>query len=186
MKSTDSPVLLSPVDKSSALPTLVTPEPYISKLQLVTREYEVNNKALVHIREQLDGLLAGCSPDVRTQIGYYLDTPAESDRWLLDAWEKCGRSDQGRSLDIKLTETARSSLTALGLACLVRYCRGWLDEAEARVAALQSRVAKAEAAGRPNGPAGRPPPEQPRARRPHRAAAESPAPAKRLPQRRPR
>jgi hypothetical protein len=55
---------------------------------------------------------------------------------LLDAWARCGRNDHQRTVDIRLNEQARRTMTPLGLACLVSYARAWLDEAEAREAEL--------------------------------------------------
>jgi len=165
-----SPVLLRSVNKADNSTSAVPASTCIDALLLASGEYQVHYKAVIHVREQLDGLFAGCSPAIRIVIGQYLDTPREEDRWLLDAWEKCGRHDLGRSLKLDLTSTARSTLTALGVACLIRYCRGWLDEAEARTEAIRSKVLAASQGSRPKAPGERSPAKRQRARQRPKAA----------------
>ena len=100
----------------------------------------VDNHALVHIRADLHNLFAGCSPLDNRAIHQYLTSPSDADRMMLDAWARCGRNDRKRTVDLRLTEIARKTMTPLGLACLITYARAWIDEAESRAAELTAQV----------------------------------------------
>lgn len=129
--------------------------PYVSRLELITGQYQVLNKNLMRTREQLSGLFAGCSPEHNDTIHQYLESPAEEDRWLLDGWAKCGRNDHGRSIRVELSEIGRNTVSPFGVACLVRYCRGWIDEAESRVEILRSEMEALSTGRRQTSPGGR-------------------------------
>lgn len=98
----------------------------------------VNNTALRELRDATNNLLAACDPVVLIHVKHYLETPAEPDRWLLDAWEKIGRRDAGRRTSVDLRAAAARTLTPLGIACLVRYARAWSDELEAQLWAVSA------------------------------------------------
>lgn len=65
------------------------------------------------------------------EVERYLHAPAGTDIYLLDAWERVGRKDAARSSRVSFTRTTASTMTPLGLACLVRYARGFADERDA-------------------------------------------------------
>lgn len=156
--------VLGVVNKDSNSATPPAAVACAAHLRRITGEYHVLNKALARTREQLTDLFAGCSPQADSAIRQYLDSPAEADRWLLDGWEKCGRNDRGRTVRVELTDIGKKTVTPLGVACLVRYCRGWLDEAEARVAAMRAEVEALASDPQPTNQAergpGRPPTQQ--------------------------
>lgn len=94
----------------------------------------VPEKLLAQIRAQLTTLPTCSSQDINTRVGEYLTHASGNDLYMLDAWEKCGRADFKRGLPVKFQNVCREVLTALGIACLIRYARGYLDEAEAHAA----------------------------------------------------
>lgn len=104
----------------------------------ITCELAAHSKAMTQLRTELHQIFTGCSPMENTRVSHYLEKAEGSDRMLLDAWAKCGRSDRRRTVDIRLTEQARRTMTSLGLACLVAYARAWLDESEARELELKA------------------------------------------------
>jgi hypothetical protein len=55
---------------------------------------------------------------------------------MLDAWERVGREDFKRQAAPRFHLAATKTMTPLGLACLMRYARGFDDEAQARAVAL--------------------------------------------------
>jgi len=136
------PVLLRGEEKSnnSATPAIAAP----SKRSKggTTCEQPAREAAAHTIRMQLASLFTGCSLLDSAAVQRHLDSPSDADRILLDAWAKCGRGDRSRTLTLQLTPIAKKTMTPLGLACLVRYARAWLDaheEAEAlRAAQLRS------------------------------------------------
>jgi hypothetical protein len=94
-------------------------------------EQQVDSMALQVIRSKLEGLWATCSPMDSARVRHYLENPTEEERWMLDAWRKCGRNDRARTFNIGVSEAARRTITPFGLACLIAYCQAWLDQAEA-------------------------------------------------------
>jgi hypothetical protein len=132
--------VLRAVDNTNKSASAAKADACVEHLKSITSEYGVLNKALMRTREQLEDLFTGCSPENDATIRQYLDSPKEVDRWLLDGWEKCGRNDRGRTVRVELSEVGRKTMTPLGIACLVRYCRGWIDEAETKVEAMRLEV----------------------------------------------
>jgi hypothetical protein len=112
----------------------------VEESKSVTRALAVNNNALVHIKEELHNLFTGCSPLDNRAISEYLTNPSDGDRMMLEAWARCGRNDRKRTVDLRLTEVARKTMTPLGLACLISYARAWIDETESRDAELRAQV----------------------------------------------
>lgn len=100
------------------------------------------SRELLAVRKQLEQLLTTYSPAANPDIHRYLENPPEADRILLDAWAKCGRNDRQRSIDLRLTDVARSTMSPLGIACLIRYARGWVDEAETRLVRINVRTGR--------------------------------------------
>lgn len=91
------------------------------------------------MQKDIDRLLTGCDPVVYRFVHRHLNTPTPADQQMLDAWARCGAADAGRSFRLELNDTARRTLSPLGIACLVAYARGWVSRAEdLRVAALRS------------------------------------------------
>jgi hypothetical protein len=98
--------------------------------QCVRVGIDVNKAALIHIRHQLDSLLTDSSQPIGSSAADYLANPNQMDQVLLEGWAKCGRNDRRRSAAIDLNQTLRTTVSPLGRACLIAYCRAWLDEAE--------------------------------------------------------
>lgn len=103
-------------------------------MQLKTREYTVEKARVINTREELTKLVAGCPPDVYQLVEGYLTTTDAHDKMLLAAWAKCGRNDRKRSVSLRLSEAAASTVSPLGIACLLAYGRAWLDVAEVDLA----------------------------------------------------
>lgn len=133
MKSTDKTPVLSPVNKarkrrsSSKQPTSGGPD------GAQPCEQPVDEKLLADIRASLTTLPTCSSQVINTRVHDYLTQPSTNDRHMLDAWELCGRGDFRRRQPVKFRHVEREVLSALGIACLIRYARGYLDEAEAAV-----------------------------------------------------
>lgn len=99
----------------------------------------VSDATLADIRKSLEVLPTCSSQAVNTAMRAHLDTPSEANRALLDGWERCGRRDYQRAEPVKFRTIVKEVCSPLGLACLWRYARGYLDEAEATVKATQRR-----------------------------------------------
>ena len=91
----------------------------------------VNECALSTIRKQLADLYASCSPNWGTRVREYLDMTEGPDAGLIRAWAYYGRRDRTRTVDLRLNEVARRTVSPLGYACLIAYATAWLDESEA-------------------------------------------------------
>lgn len=144
--------VLRSVDKTSKSVTLATAAAKAAAGMAITTPNGVDNPELVRIRVELNNLFTGCTPLDHKAIHEYLSNPSESDRMMLDAWARCGRNDRQRTVSLRLTEVARKTVTPMGLACLVRYARAWIDEAEARAGAV---TAAEGSSGRAQGGASR-------------------------------
>lgn len=137
------------MDKSKKSARISIPVTSDDSAESITCELAVHSKAMTQLRTELNQLFTGCSPLENTRVSHYLEKAEGSDRMLLDAWAKCGRNDHRRTVDIRLTEQARRTMTSLGLACLVAYARAWLDESEARE--LELRALARSCCHRPSG-----------------------------------
>lgn len=130
----------------------------------------VKNSDIARMRNDLEKVFTGCSQLDSKIVHHYLANATGSDRFLLDAWAKCGRNDMPRRFNISLNDQARRTVTPLGLACLVAYARAWIDEAETRVLAQdQQQDSSGPAPGGDKAPRrpgpGRPPKRRPTAKR---------------------
>lgn len=132
--------VLESVDKSNNSTTHATTEESAVPDLLTAKPSPENNTALANIRAELNNLLTGCSPLDHKAIHTYLTESSGSDRMMLDAWARCGHSDRKRTVSLRLTETARKTVTPFGLACLITYARAWIDECEAQDANLKAVV----------------------------------------------
>jgi len=137
------------MDKSKKSVSISIPVTSDDSAESITSELAVHSKAITQLRAELHNLFTGCSPLENTRVSHYLEHAEGSDRMLLDAWAKCGRNDHRRTVDIRLTEVAKRTMTSLGLACLVAYARAWLDESEARE--LELRAKASSCCHRPSG-----------------------------------
>lgn len=79
-------------------------------------------------------LFAACDPLIDQLVRHYLDAPPAQWAGFLDAWEQCGRRDFRSGQAVNVKQTARNTMTPLGLACLIRYARGYEDELQALAA----------------------------------------------------
>lgn len=91
----------------------------------------VNECALADVRKQLADLFASCPPLIGNRVHEYLAMTEGPDAALIGAWSAYGRRDRSRTVDLRLAEVARRTVSPLGYACLIAYARAWLDEAEA-------------------------------------------------------
>jgi hypothetical protein len=130
--------VLSPMDKANNSACGVSADAYTKRMLGIGSKQDVDKAALTLIRNQLTQLSTDCSPQFRQQLEHYLEGPSATDEALLDAWAKCGRNDRSRCVNLRLTEVARNTISPLGMACLIRYARAWLDEAEARASQLEA------------------------------------------------
>lgn len=102
-------------------------------------EQAVNEGLLVTIRKELTTLPTCSSQVINSQVHMHLTQPTPDNARMLDAWEHCGRADFKRQLPVKFRHVVKETFSSLGIACLVRYARGYLDEAEAATAAIHRR-----------------------------------------------
>ena len=93
------------------------------------------------IRRQLEGLCSGYSPAFGNRVQELLQHSPPTDQAMLDAWTRIGHGDAARSPRIDLIHANESSVSPLGVACLVSYARGYLDELEQLQAAAQTLAA---------------------------------------------
>jgi hypothetical protein len=156
-------VLLRPVDKANNSINTAAATPCMVPETTIPCARVVDNQRLVHIRVDVNNLLAGYDPVILRDVHRHLDTPAADDRIFLDAWERCGRNDWHHGQRVGFKQAAKSTLTALGIACLVRYARGYVDEAEAEAAGLTAP--KGSSGRAQDGVSRRPPSGQPRGAR---------------------
>lgn len=124
-------VLLGAVNKSSNFTTdgMTTPSGKVSGEQVV--EKPVKKPTAMGLREEIDKVLTACLPEVRDLVHKHLREPTQADKMLLDAWRRLGHNDCGKPQRLDLKETARRTMSALGLACIVAYVEGYADELEA-------------------------------------------------------
>lgn len=95
---------------------------------LITCAQPVPKTAVRELPTTEPALLAGCSPEILRLVHQHLESPRPEDRLFLDAWERCGRKDAKGPARVHVSRQAKSTVSALGLACLVRYARGYEDE----------------------------------------------------------
>jgi len=124
------PVLLRGMEKSNNLITPAAAPPSTPNDGGTTGEQPARDNDAHTIRTQLAEIFTGCSQLDAAALHRHLADPTDAVRPLLDAWAKCGRGDRSRTLKLQLTPIAKRTMTPLGLACLVRYARAWLDAHE--------------------------------------------------------
>ncbi len=101
-------------------------------------EYRVSDSELARVRCDVHKLLADCPPEIGQAVHTYLDNATGQDATLLHWWAQCGHKDFARVQRVHVSAAARSTMSALGYACLVAYARGYLDEMETRNAGLNA------------------------------------------------
>lgn len=131
-----SPVL-RPVNKARKSASSTAKRTCVKPAGQQPGEQAVAEKLLVELRVQLQSLSIDCDPVTSRLLTGYLEAPAGPDKAFLDKWEECGRRDARLHLPVSLKNTAKATFTPFGLACLVRYSRGYLDELESMTAGLQ-------------------------------------------------
>jgi len=96
------------------------------------------------IRKQLEGLFTGYSPDFGSRVNKILQHSPPTDQATLDAWIRIGHGDAVRSPRIDLIRANESTMSPLGVACLISYARGYLDELETIQAVAQRVLTQTE------------------------------------------
>lgn len=91
-------------------------------------EPQVNTSEQLRVKEDIDKLLTGLDPEINRLVHRHLNDPAPETRRLCDAWTKLGHQDRKREPRLQLKDAVKRTLTPVGIACLVSYARGWLDE----------------------------------------------------------
>lgn len=92
------------------------------------------------VRKQLDGLFTGYSPAFGDKVHEILGRTEGNDAAMLDAWSRIGHKDAQRSPRIDLLRANESTMSPVGVACLISYARGYLDELETIQAATSAAV----------------------------------------------
>lgn len=123
------------MNEANSSPTTCPPISYTHADRLITRRIAEDNRALINIREEADKLFTGRDQVTNDRVKAYLELTEGPDAMLLNAWRRCGQKDRARTIKINLSSVARTTMSPLGIACLIAYSRAWLDEAEARAAA---------------------------------------------------
>ncbi len=100
-----------------------------SKLE---REQRVCQERIQRAQSAIDTLLTGLEPEVHSVVDRLLQDPGPDSKRMLDAWRGCALRDveAGRAVDV--ARTAKATLTAFGIACLVAYTRSYVDALDAR------------------------------------------------------
>jgi hypothetical protein len=174
---TGTPVL-SPVNKANNELISTNAETYHTSRWELIGEQPVNipNAQVVH--KVLTELQTGHSPEFSRQVEEYLTATEGNDAHLIQAWSRIGHEDWKRQPSASLSAAARTTMTPLGIACLVAYARGYEDEdqahkvAEAKQKADQSRAEKTEVKTQPTA-SGRPSLKQELRNHPKRPTASS-------------
>lgn len=96
----------------------------------------VNISTTLRYTPSVPVLLGGIDPVVHQVVHRILSSPSDSDRILLDAWEKIGRRDLRAHRKPYVSDTLARTMSPLGIACIVRYAQGFEDEAQALAAEL--------------------------------------------------
>ena len=124
-------VLLRGMNKSNKSPNTPGTVSYEKRRKLKDGEQVVHRAALIHMREELNSLSTGYDPAIHRVVDNYLHKAGVADTAMLEAWRKVGREDRRRSREMHLTDAVKRTVSPLGIACLIRYCQGWIDQAEA-------------------------------------------------------
>jgi hypothetical protein len=132
--------VLRPVDKANNPLTPAVATTSADSGSVATCELSVSSAALRAVRAQLEQLYTANSPDIHTRVLAYLDADHGPDYELITAWARYGRRDRQRTVDIRLNEVAKRTISPLGFACLIAYARAWVDEAEHIDADLRTRA----------------------------------------------
>lgn len=135
MKSTDKTPVLGPVNKAKHARSKPTAGTSDGSGTRATCEQPVSKTRVRYYSPSSTEILTAIDPVVLRVVHQYLDSPPDKDRMFLDAWERCGRNDAHHGCRVLCSSQARNTMTPLGLACLVRYARGFEDERQAIVAA---------------------------------------------------
>lgn len=125
------PVVLRPVNNAKAKPTAAKSAPSRRGGKGTTCAQHEDNLQTSYCPPAIDQISAACHPSALARLGVYLADPPPADAEMLNAWERVGREDAKRGGAPRWRPAGNQTLTALGLACLVRYARGFEDEAQA-------------------------------------------------------
>jgi len=148
--------VLGPVDNANNSATTCAAGSCDERTKVISGEYQVNKDAITSVRKQLTQLFAACEPVIHNRVSVYLAMTEGPDAQLIAAWSRFGRADRQRTVDLRLNDVAKRTISPLGFACLIAYARAWLDEAEsmaAESAALASSCLGPEARKRKSPPA---------------------------------
>jgi hypothetical protein len=125
------PVLLKGANKAKKPANTVAGGIYDRRRLRTRRQQHAHEKALARSTPPIHELFPEVHPLVLAAVSQHLDTPRDEDRMILDAWERVGRRDARRCAGKRAQLPPPQAFTALGLACLVRYERGFDDERQA-------------------------------------------------------
>lgn len=125
------PVLLRSVNKSKKLPSAAAATKSVKRRKCTTRGQRGASKTTHNVPLLFPDLFTGVDALVMRHVTEHLERPTQSDAMMLDAWERVGRQDAGRGQRAGYRNTIGKSMTPLGIACLIRYARGYQDQLEA-------------------------------------------------------
>ena len=104
-------------------------------------EQTEGSKRISRVRAAIDRLMNSLDTSCAQKVHDILTAAADDACDIVATWAAFGRRDRLRTPALDVSETARNTMTARGIACLVAYARAWCDEEEglmARAAALTS------------------------------------------------
>lgn len=127
--------VLSPANKANNRVTTAKATPSKRRASVQLCEQAVHKATLAVIHSRLGQLYTACSPAFSARVHEYLNAASPTDRMMLDAWSNIGHQDAKRSPRVDILRTNEQTMTPLGVACLISYARGWIDEQDARTAA---------------------------------------------------
>jgi hypothetical protein len=111
---------------NSATAAAATPCPVQNSVQQCEQAAKKSSREVV--LQSLTRLSTGCSQAFQARVHEYLTAAKQSDQMMLDAWTRIGHQDCLRSPRVDLLKTNEQTMSPLGVACLISYARGWLDE----------------------------------------------------------
>jgi len=125
------PVVLRKVHKAEKAANIATAAHKARCKLSLTCEQAVDNTRARKYPPSIPELFTAVDPLVLRVVRGYLEEPSAGDAMMLDAWERVGRLDAARNPRFEITANHLRSMTPLGIACLVRYARGFEDERQA-------------------------------------------------------
>lgn len=98
----------------------------------ISCEQPVNSNPATMPQEVIQRLCPVIHPVIRNRVEALLASEDPPTKALLGAWSRIGRADAGRPARAHVSAAGATTMTPLGVACLVAYAQAYEDETQAR------------------------------------------------------